>query len=449
MGIARNFRLKLTYTQTIVIGFFLIILVGALLLMLPISSRERNWTSFSVACFTATSATCVTGLQLFDTYLYWSFFGQLIILFMIQVGGIGFMTLLTMFSLFIKRKIGLHERKLMMETSGMLHLSGVVRLIKRILFGVLVIEGIGALLLAVRFIPLKGFWHGVYHAIFLSVSAFNNAGFDLMGEYGPFSSLQFFANDMLVTLTVSVLVFLGGIGYIIWDDIVKHKFNFSKYELHTKIVLSTTGILIGIGWLCFFIFEGQAGFYGLSWPQKLLQAFFYSITLRTAGFMTFDIHAISESGSLLTLIFMFIGASSGSTGGGIKVTTFAILVLSAVATARQRRNITIFKRQIDNETVKKASAMFMIYLAVVMSMTLLLTVLEPYSMKEALFETISAITTVGLSLGITPSHGLMAQLVIMLLMFIGRIGFLTLVFAFGGKHIAPPIERVTEKILIG
>jgi len=417
--------------------------------MLPISARQREWTSFPDALFTATSATCVTGLSLYDTFIHWSLFGQLIILLMVQLGGIGFMTVLTMFSLVIKRKIGLHERQLMVQTLGMLYLSGAVRLIKRIIFGSLMIEGIGALLLAIRFIPKMGWFRGLYNSIFLSVSAFNNAGFDLMGRFEPFSSLKYFEHDYFVLLVIGILVFLGGLGFVIWDDILKHRLKMTKYELHTKIVLLTTLTLMVVGWLLFFLVESKASLEGLPLSHRLMQALFFSVSLRTGGFTTFDVGNLSESGALLTLILMFIGASSGSTGGGIKVTTFAILVLSAIASARQHKNIVIFRRKIDNETVKRASAMLIIYLSVVLLMTLVLTALEPFSLTEALFEVVAAVTTVGLSLGITPTHGLIGQLLITLLMFIGRIGFITLIIALGGSHTEPPVERVTEKILIG
>lgn len=441
--------LKFSHTQKIVGGFFLIILVGSFLLMLPVSARTRQWTPFADALFTATSATCVTGLTLFDTFTHWSLLGQILILIMIQLGGIGFMAVITMFSLMIKRKIGLHERQLMVQTLGMLYLSGAVRLIKRIIFGSLLIEGIGAVLLALRFIPKMGWGRGIYNAIFLSVSAFNNAGFDLMGRLEPFSSLTHFANDYMVLFVVGSLVFFGGLGFIIWDDILKHRFQLKKYELHTKIVLLTTLTLMVVGWLCFFLLESRECLEGMSLSKRLTQSLFFSVSLRTAGFVTFDAGKLSESGALLTLILMFIGASSGSTGGGIKVTTFAILVLSAVASMKQRKNIVIFKRQIDNETVKKASAMFIIYLAVVLIMTLVLTALEPFTLTEALFEVVSAVTTVGLSLGITPTHDLIGKLIMTFLMFIGRIGFITLIIALGGTHVEPPVERVTEKILIG
>ena len=440
---------KLSYTRVIALGFLLLILIGTFLLMLPISSRSGEWTPFLTAFFTATSAICVTGMVIFDTYAYWSTIGQLLLLLMIQIGGIGFMTILTMFSLVIKRKIGLHERQLMVQTSGMLQLSGAVRLIKRILRGVLIIEGIGVILLSLRFVPNMGWLQGVYHAIFLSVSAFNNAGFDLMGYYSPSSSLAYFANDPLVLLTVAFLVVIGGIGFIVWDDILKHRFNFSKYELHTKIVLVTSSLLVMGSWVLFFLFEQPHSLEGLPLSQQLLMSFFHAANLRTAGFLTFPVERLSESGILLTLILMFIGASTGSTGGGIKVTTFTILILSAFASIRQQRQITVFKRQIDNETVKQASALLVIYMLVVSSVTLVLMAVEPFNLKQAIFGTLSAITTVGITYGATIFQAWQAKLLIIVLMFIGRIGFLTLIIALAGKHVDPPIERVSEKILIG
>lgn len=445
----KKINLKFSYTQTIALGFVVLILVGAFVLCLPISSRSGEWTSPLDTLFTATSATCVTGLVLYDTYTQWSVFGQIVILFLIQLGGIGFMTVLTMFAIFMKRRIGLHERQLLVQSAGMLRLSGVVRLIKRIVVGVICFELAGAVLLATRFCPQMGFWQGIYNAVFHSVSAFCNAGFDLMGKYGQFSSLTSYASDPVVSLTVVLLIITGGIGFIVWDDIAKHKWKFRKYALHSKIVLTSTGLLIGVGWLLFYLFESGGLLSELDGPDKAIAALFQSVTPRTAGFNTIDMAGLSESGSFLTIILMFIGGSSGSTAGGIKTTTLTVLLLSALASSRRIRHVTAFKRRIDDGLIREAGAFFIVYLAVVTVAAMLLCALEPFSVKEALFEVVSAIGTVGLSMGVTPSLGAAAKVIIMLLMFVGRVGWLTLVFALAGKHFDPPIERVPEKILIG
>lgn len=445
----KKINLKLSYTQTIALGFAVLICVGALILCLPISSRSGEWTSPLDTLFTATSATCVTGLVLYDTYTQWSIVGQLVILFLIQLGGIGFMTVITMFSIFMKRRIGLHERQLLVQSAGTLRLSGVVRLIKRIVTGSICFELLGAALLATRFCPQMGFWRGIYNAIFHSVSAFCNAGFDLMGKYGEFSSLTSYAGDSVVSLTIAMLIVIGGIGFVVWDDIVKHKWKFGEYTLHSKIVLTVTGLLIGAGWILFYLFEARGVLSGLNGTDKVIAALFQSVTPRTAGFNIIDMAGLSESGSFLTIILMFIGGSSGSTAGGIKTTTLAVLFLSAFASSRKIRHVKVYKRRIEDSIVREAGAFFTVYITTVTSATMLLCAIEPFSLKEILFEVVSAIGTVGLTIGITPFLGAASKAVIILLMFIGRVGWLTLAIALAGKHFDPPVERVPEKILIG
>ncbi len=442
-------NIKFTYTQKIVLGFLAIILIGAFILTLPISSRSGEWTPPLDALFTATSATCVTGLVLYDTYTKWSALGQFIILVLIQTGGIGFMTIITMFSVFMKRKIGLHERQLLVHSAGMMKLSGAVRLIKRIMIGAICFELVGAAILATRFCPKMGFWQGIYNAIFHSVSAFCNAGFDLMGKYGQFSSLTSFRSDPVVNITIILLIVTGGIGFIVWDDILKHKLNFRKYELHSKIVLSVTGLLIFIGWISFYMLESNKSLAGLNDIDRVMAALFHSVTPRTAGFNTIDIAGMSEAGSFLTIILMFIGGSSGSTAGGVKTTTLAILAINAVVSSRKIHSLTTFKRRINDETVKKVCAIVTVYLAAIIFSTLILCGVEPFGLREILFEVVSAIGTVGLSMGITPALGTAAKVVIIFLMFVGRVGLTTLVLALARKHLDPPVERVTEKILIG
>lgn len=445
----KKINIKFSYTQTIAFGFAVLILLGALILSLPISSRSGEWTSLLDTLFTATSATCVTGLVVYDTYTQWSIVGQIVILFLIQMGGIGFMTVITMFSIFMKRRIGLHERQLLVQSAGTLRLSGVVRLIKRIVIGSICFELLGAAFLATRFCSQMGFWEGIYNAIFHSVSAFCNAGFDLMGKYGQFSSLTSYVGDPVVSLTISMLIVIGGIGFIVWDDIAKHKWRFREYALHSKIVLTVTGILIGMGWLLFYLFEARGVLSELSGIDKVIAALFQSITPRTAGFNTIDIAQLSESGSFLTIILMFIGGSSGSTAGGIKTTTLAVLFLNVFASSRKIRQVKVYKRRIEDNLVREAGAFFTVYLATVTAATMLICAFESFPLKEILFEVVSAIGTVGLTIGVTPSLGSVAKVVIILLMFVGRVGWLTLVFALAGRHYDPPVERVPEKILIG
>jgi trk system potassium uptake protein TrkH len=441
--------LKLTYTQVITITFSALILFGGILLCLPIASRSGGWTPPLDALFTSTSAACVTGLVLYDTYTHWSLFGQIIIFFLFQIGGIGFMTIITMFSIFLKRKIGLYERQVLVQSAGLLKLGGVVHLIQRIVLLSLCIEFIGAILLALHFCPLMGIKSGVYNAVFHSVSAFCNAGFDLMGKYGQFSSISFFVKDFPVTITLILLIVTGGIGFVVLDDIHIYKFNVENYSLHTKITLTVTGILIVLGLILFYLFEYNGLLAGFTVPEKLLASLFQSVTARTSGFNAIDTSGLKEASVILAMVFMFIGGGSGSTAGGIKTSTLAILVMSAVNSTRRMNKMLIFKRMLSDKTVKYASSIVTIYLFVVITAAIIICSVEPLSLREALFESVSALGTAGLSLGITPILGSAAKTVIMVLMFSGRLGWITLLLAFAKKHIDPSFERPGEKILIG
>jgi len=441
--------LKLTYTQVITITFSALILFGGVLLSLPIASRSGGWTPPLDALFTSTSAACVTGLVLYDTWTHWSLFGQITIFFLFQIGGIGFMTVITMFSIFLKRKIGLYERQVLVQSAGLLKLGGVVHLIQRIVLLSLCIEFVGAILLALRFCPLMGVKSGVYNAVFHSVSAFCNAGFDLMGKYGQFSSISFFVKDFPVTITLILLIVTGGIGFVVLDDIHIYKFNVEKYSLHTKITLTVTGILIVLGLILFYLFEYNGLLAGFTVPEKLLASLFQSVTARTSGFNAIDTPGLKESSVILAMAFMFIGGGSGSTAGGIKTSTLAILVMSAVNSTRRMNKMLIFKRMLSDKTVKYASSIVTIYLFVVITAAIIICSFEPLSLREALFESVSALGTAGLSLGVTPILGSAAKTVIMVLMFSGRLGWITLLLAFAKKHIDPSFERPGEKILIG
>lgn len=440
---------RFTYTQLIAIGFLGIILLGSLLLCLPIASNDGTWTSYVNSLFTATSATCVTGLVVYDTFTHWSLFGQLVILFLIQVGGIGFMTVITLFSLILRRQISLRERKLIMQSAGALQIGGIVSLIKQVALATLVFEGVGAILLSIRFIPERGTTQGIYAAIFHSVSAFCNAGFDLMGYYEPFSSLTRYVTDPLVNFTMIALILLGGLGFFVWRDISTHKWHFSKYQLHTKLVLTMTAILTVVGAMLYFIFEYYATQADLSVGQRIMVSLFQATTPRTAGFNTTDINGFSESSSILTMILMFIGGNPGSTAGGIKTTTLLVLILSITATCRHSTGITIYKRQLEDGIARQAAAIATIYMIAILTATMIMCAIEPLDMKTIFFETISAAGTVGATAGATQVMGTVSKIIVMVLMFGGRVGGLTLALVLAEKRVHVPIERPTEKIMLG
>ncbi len=442
-------RRKFSYTQLIVLSFLCVIVAGALILCLPISSAERVWTHPLDAFFTATSATCVTGLVVVDTYTHWSLFGQITILLLIQIGGLGFMTIMTLFAFITHRRISLHQRKLLMQSAGNYQLNGVMSLIQKILIGTGILEGAGAVLLAFRFIPLMGFWEGLYNAIFHSVSAFCNAGFDLMGKYGQFSSLTTFRDDPYVQIIIMSLIVIGGVGFFVWSDLLKCKFHMKKYTLHTKIVLTTTVFLLVTGALGFFFLEKDASMADLPLWERILASVFQSVTTRTAGFNTVDQMALSEGGSMLSIVLMLIGGSPGSTAGGMKTTTLFVVALHIIATMRNRDDIHVFKKRIHDETVKQAAAIAGIYMIFATVAATLVLAVEPCGMKEVLYEVSSAIGTVGISMGLTTALSSFSHILLVLLMFVGRVGGLTFALAFSTESTAADIQRPSEKVLVG
>ncbi len=437
-------------TQLIALSFLCIILLGAFLLCLPIASKSGEWTSFLDACFTATSATCVTGLIVFDTFTHWTIFGQIVIITMIQIGGLGLMTLVASLALFMKRRINLQERRLLLQSSGNLQYGDLSRMLKEILSGTLLFEGIGAILLAIRFCPQMGVGAGIYNAIFHSVSAFCNAGFDLMGKYRPFGSLTAYVDDPLVSLTICALIIIGGIGFLVWDDVRRNGIFFKRYSLHSKIVLSTTLILVIGGWIAFFFFEQDHALKGLPIGEQVLAALFQSVTTRTAGFNTIDQAALSNPGSILTVILMLIGGSPGSTAGGIKTMTVAVALLAVFSIAKNRKDTTVFRRRIDEQQVKQALAILAIYTLLFLTATTAVCIWEPAkSLRSVVYEVSSAVATVGLSLDGSGSFQPISQIVLILLMYIGRLGGLSLVLMLAEKRETAPLERPEEKILIG
>lgn len=442
---ARN----LSYTQFIAFGFLLIIFAGTLLLCLPISSRSGEWTNPLNALFTATSATCVTGLVVYDTYTHWSLFGQTVILLLIQIGGLGFMAVITMFSIFAKRKISLHERKLLVQTSGSMRYQGIVVLIGRILKGTFLFEGLGAAVLAIRFCQEMPFWEGIYNAVFHSVSAFCNAGFDLMGKNALYSSFVDYSDDWLVCLTLIALIIIGGIGFLVWNDVRKHKFDFRHYELHSKLVLCTSGALIVSGFFYFLVAERNGLMADMDAGERILTSLFLSVSPRTAGFNTLDQNGLSQAGRLMTMILMFIGGSPGSTAGGIKTTTFLVVILSALSSARNVKDVTVFKRRIDGKVIREACSIVTIYFAMLLLSVAVIAVVEPYPLESIFFEAVSAIGTVGLSCGLSQGLSAASKIIFILLMFFGRIGGLSFVLVVAEQRKPVAIERPAEKILIG
>lgn len=442
-------RRQLSSWQFLTLGYLLIILLGSFLLSLPIASRAGTYTPYLSALFTATSATCVTGLAVVDTYLHWSLFGQLVLLVLIQVGGIGFMTVLTLVMLLLRKNVGLYQRQLIMQSAGNLNLSGSVALILRILRGTLLIEGIGAALLSLRFCQDFGFWEGIYYGVFHAVSAFCNAGFDLMGRFGPFSSLSPYAGDPLVCLTAIALVLLGGLGFLVWTDLIKSRLRFRQSTLHTRIALVASAVLIIVPTGLFYFYERDGLLAGLSPSQAWLRALFAAVTPRTAGFATIDMANLSTGSVLLTTLLMFIGGNSGSTAGGIKITTFVVMLFSPIAGARRSSNLVIGGRQLDDSITKEAAATLSAYLLFAAAGCMVLAAGEPFSLTEILLEVVSAVATVGLSTGITASLTAVSQVTLILLMFAGRLGVMTLAIAFGERRNPPPLRRPTDRILIG
>ena len=438
-----------TYSQISAISFMSIILIGALLLTLPISSRSGEATPFIDALFTSASATCVTGLVVYDTYTYFSLFGQIVILSLIQIGGLGFMIIATLFSLMLKRKIGLKERGMLQESVSTIHIGGIVRLTKHILFGTVIFEAIGAIILALRFYPDMGLKQGLYNGVFHSISAFCNAGFDLMGRFEPSSSLTLYSGDIVVNLVIMSLIVVGGVGFLVWEDIFTNKLKFCKYRLHTKIVLVVTATLIIVPAIIFYSIERTNSFAGMGTTESWLASFFQSITPRTAGFNTVNIAELSEGSILLTIILMVIGGSPGSTAGGVKTTSFAVIILSLIASIRHTEDINVFNRRLERDVIKKAYDVITIYFMCCALAVLLICALQPFGLKEVFFEVVSALSTVGMSTGITPELNSLSRIIITLLMFFGRVGSLSVALVFSEKKEYIPIRKPVEKISIG
>jgi trk system potassium uptake protein TrkH len=440
---------KLNALQILALGFMAIILIGTILLMLPIANRQGGWLPFIDALFTAASATCVTGLVVYDTFLQFSLFGQIVILLLIQIGGLGFMTVAVMFAMVLHKRIGLKERATLMEAINTMQIGGVVRLSRRILIGTALIELTGAILLSFVFVPDFGFWQGAWFSIFHSVSAFCNSGFDLMGIISPYASLMPYVSNVLVNVVMMVLIIIGGLGFVVWDDLMDHKFHFKKYRLHTKIVLFATTALIALSAVLFLIFERNSSLLGMTAGEKILTSLFGVVTPRTAGFNTVPVTSMSEAGSALTMILMLIGAAPGSTGGGIKITTLVVLLIATNSYVRGKEDVNLFGRRLDNELIRKAynSTMFYMLLAIVGCFIIL--GIQSFSFLDVMYETISAIGTVGLSRGITAGLFPISKMVLILLMYLGRVGSMSVAMAFVERKHVTGLKNPVEKIIIG
>lgn len=434
----------LSSAQIIIFGFAGAILIGTFLLMLPISSASGVMTSFSDSLFTATSAVCVTGLVVQDTATYWSMFGQLVILILIQIGGLGVVTIAVATAIVSGRKIGLMQRNTLKEAISAQKVGGIVRLTGFILKAAFLIELIGAILLSAAFCKdfgLRGIWLGIFH----SISAFCNAGFDLMGTISPFSSLTSYAAQPIVNITIILLIIIGGIGFLVWEDIKTNKWHIKRYRMQSKVVLSVTTFLIVVPFIYFYLYE----FNYINGCKRVYVSLFQTVTPRTAGFNTADLTHLSGVGKAITIFLMLIGGSPGSTAGGMKTTTIAVLVFSSISVFGKKDDVECFNRRISDVAIKNASAIFLMYLVLFIGGGLIISGIEKLPISVCLFETASAIGTVGLSLGITPSVSNLSRVILIALMFFGRVGGLTIIFAALSKTNKNISKKPQEQITVG
>ena len=434
--------------RMIALGFFIIIMAGTLLLMVPAASRTRECTDFLTALFTAVSASCVTGLVVTDTYLHWSLFGQIIILILIQLGGLGFITVGFGFSFMLQRRISLRQRGLLKESVNVVDDSGLIRLAKMILKGTALIEGAGAVILSACFIPDMGIGWGIYYGIFHSVSAFCNAGFDLMSRFG-YSSFTGYNDSPVVIITLVLLILIGGIGFFVWADLKKNKFHFKKYSLHTKLVVVTSLILVTGGTILFYFIERNNTYADMGTAQAVLNALFSAVTPRTAGFNMVDTGSLSDAGKLLTIFLMFIGGCPGSTAGGIKVTTIAVIFLYLRSTFTRTDGVNIFRRRLTDDAVPKATAVFATNLLIASFAALAISAFHSLGLTSIVFEAVSAISTVGMSTGITQSLNTGGRIIIAVLMYLGRVGSLSFALSFTDKKKLAHVKLPQEHINIG
>ena len=465
-------RFKFRPIAIVVASFVIVIFAGAGLLCIPAAVRSGE-PDFLIALFSATSATCVTGHTVMDPYTYFTGFGQAVMLILIQIGGLGFITIISLFMLYMKKDVTLSDRKLAMQSAGGLKMNGLKELLKYIFIGTFSLEFIGAVLLCVSFIPEYGWGLGIWQAVFTSVSSFCNAGFSLTGANGGYS-LAGYASDPLFMIVVMALITIGGLGFYVWYDVVKNRFRPSRYSLHTKVVLISTGCILAVAWALFMAFEwnneGTIG--GMNAADKVINSLFFAVTPRTAGHYTVDMNYFTDGSYLLTNLLMFVGGSPGSTAGGVKTTTFVVLLMTMIAACRREKQVRIFKRGVEQEDEVNSVTVAMLYvIAIVLSVFIICGVDggTPYqsdygdwttvvngaevpnvvNFKNVLFEVISAISATGLTLGITAELSVLSKVILILLMFFGRVGGYTLILVFSETRRPPAITRLPEHIMIG
>ena len=437
--------------QIIVLVFAAIILLGACILTLPVSSAAHVPTSFLTCLFTATSATCVTGLIVVDTGLYWSTFGKVVILLLIQIGGLGFMTVVSVFFVMLRRRIGLRQRMLVSQALGLDEIQGAVGMVLRVLKGTALIEGTGAAILTLRFLPEYGLGRALWYGVFHAVSAFCNAGFDILGDVDLGGSVARYWTDPVVCLTLMALIVLGGLGFLVWTDVVKSRRIF-KMSLYTRLVLLLTAVLIVGGTAVFAVLEwnNPATLGPLAPGQKLLVSAFQSVTTRTAGFASFPQERMTDASLASSVFLMLIGGSSGSTAGGLKTVTFAVVLLGAWSAARGRTSVFVFRRTIPQAQIMQALTLFMLMLTLIFTGAVVISALNGCAFLTALFETTSALATVGLTAGLTPGLGAVSKVILILFMFFGRVGIMTISVGFLSAHRAEErFHYANAKVLIG
>ena len=452
-GMAGRERRKPDHAARVLISFFLLVIfLGSVLLSLPVSSRNGESCGAMTAVFTATSATCVTGLSLVDSYSQWSAFGQVVLLGLIQIGGLGYMAFVSVFYFLLRRRIGLRERLVLQQAMALDELKGVVRLVRLMLAGTFLVEGTGALILTLRFLmeyPLKkALWLGVFHA----VSAFCNAGFDILGFITPGASLVAYRGDVAINLTLTALIVIGGLGFFVWNDLLMLRQKNHRLRVHTRLVLWTTAILLVGGTLAILTLEwnNPATLGGLPVEKKILAAFFQSGTTRTAGFAAVDQGSLTGSGKLVSMLLMLVGGSSGSTAGGIKTVSVALLFLMSYSVLRNHKETVLFGRRIPQQQMASAASIALLVSGLGLMGGMILSATNGLALSDCLYESISAICTVGLSTGITAGLNLGSKILLIVYMFFGRVGIMTISFAFMTK--IPPDNAVRHpdaRVLIG
>ena len=436
---------KLSSSQMIILGFAAVILLGALLLMLPVSSKSGEITPFLDCLLTSTSAVCVTGLVVYDTAAHWTVFGQAIIIVLIQIGGMGVITVAAAITMAAGKKISLMQRSTMQDAISAPQVGGIVRFTGFILKGIVIIELLGAAIMAPVFIGDYGFGEGLWMAVFHSISAFCNAGFDIVNDGILFNSLMGYAANPIINLAIMLLIIIGGLGFLTWSDICTNGIDIKRYHMQSKVILTVTSGLILVPTVYFFFFE----LVHLPFAERFWGALFQAVTPRTAGFNTADLTLLSEVGQMLIIMLMLIGGSPGSTAGGMKTTTLAVLVSSALSVFRKKEHTHFFGRQIPDGTIRNAATIFLMYIVLFLVGGMVISRTEDIPLMTALFETASAIGTVGLSLGITPGLGLVSHIILICLMFFGRVGGLTLIFATISGKKSNGSKYPQEKITVG